>query len=86
MRNHYFISYAWYSDHYGSGRGRCEIKRHRNICDADDLREIEDMISEFPTHRNKNVRIVIQGWQRFEPPIRDRAITRKALAKGMRAS
>jgi hypothetical protein len=81
MRTKYFIAYTWHN-YGGSGSGRCHVNLINTIATSDDLAEVERMISELPSHAGKATRIVVTNWQRFEPRIRDREITRKALSRG----
>lgn len=83
MRTKYSIAYSWYN-HSGNGNGRCEVYYSGTVSGADDLEKIEDMIRNLPNHAGKNTKIVITNWQPFERAIRDRKITRLALAKGLR--
>ena len=83
MRNKYSIAYSWYNAS-GNGNGRCEVFYNGHISGADDLEKIEELISTLPNHVSSSTRIVIINWHLFEPPIRDRKITRVALAKGLR--
>jgi hypothetical protein len=83
MRNKYFVSYTWHADN-ASGHGRLEVFYGGNISGSKDLEIIEKMIADLPNHVRKDARIVISGWQRFESPVRDRPISRLALAKGLR--
>ena len=91
MRIKYFVSYHWYSQNFNidgttreSGVGRLEVFFDRHISGAADLEQIEQLIAGMEFHQNKNNKIVVTNWQRFETPIRDRKISRLALAKGLR--
>lgn len=83
MRIKYFIAYNWFNTE-ASGVGRLEVFYDKHIAGAEDLERIEKIISKQAFHDGKNNRIVITNWHRFETPIRDRKISRLALAKGLR--
>lgn len=66
----YFISYAYFLQHGGSGFGNIEVERSWPIAGAEDIEDLTSQITDSLSRTMaRDLTLTILGWQQFEADI-----------------